>query len=63
LKAITTNEEYVRLRIYEGDLPADEAMAELLRLERAQHTAERWRHDQTIAELAKARRELRLSEN
>lgn len=33
---ITTNEEHVRMRIFDGDLPIDAAAAELLRIERAQ---------------------------
>lgn len=33
---ITSNEEYVRMRIYDGDLRIDDAAAELLRIERAQ---------------------------
>ncbi len=37
VETVTSNEDYVRLRIFEGDLPASEAVAELLRLERAQH--------------------------
>jgi hypothetical protein len=38
---ITSNEDSVRLRILDGDLPADEATAELLRIERAQHEVTR----------------------
>jgi hypothetical protein len=41
--AITSNEDSVRLRIFDGDLPADEATAELLRIERAQHDVTRRR--------------------
>jgi hypothetical protein len=40
---VTSNEEFVRLRIYDGELPADAGMRELLRLERAQHEATRRR--------------------
>jgi hypothetical protein len=36
MKTITNNEDYVRLRIYEGGLQVSEAAAELLRLERCQ---------------------------
>ena len=42
VETVTTNEEHVRMRVFDGDLPADEATAELLRLERAQHAAT-WR--------------------
>jgi hypothetical protein len=38
---ITSNEEYVRLRIFEGDLQISQAGEELLRTERAQHDATR----------------------
>lgn len=41
MKTIASNEEYVRLRIYEGDLEADQATKELLRLEKCQHEAAR----------------------
>lgn len=40
---ITTNEELVRLRIYDGDLQIPEAAGELLRLEREQNAALRRR--------------------
>ena len=36
---ITSNEQYVRLRIYEGDLQISEAAQELIRLERCQREA------------------------
>lgn len=38
---ITSNEDHVRLRIFDGDLPIDQAGAELLRIEREQHAATR----------------------
>jgi hypothetical protein len=47
---ITSNEDSVRLRIFDGDLPADEAMAELLRIERIQHEVTR-RHMHGLREL------------
>jgi hypothetical protein len=50
---VASNEEHVRLRIFEGDLPADEATAELLRLEREQHA-------ETRRKLAKAQKRLKL---
>ena len=37
VETIVSNEEHVRLRIYDGELPADEAVKELLRIEVAQH--------------------------
>jgi hypothetical protein len=40
---ITSNEDSVRLRIFDGDLPADQATAELLRIELAQHEVTRRR--------------------
>lgn len=40
LDTITSNEEHVRMRIFDGDLQISEAAAELLRIERAQHRRE-----------------------
>lgn len=37
VETVSSNEEFVRMRIFDGDLPADAATAELLRLERLQH--------------------------
>jgi hypothetical protein len=51
MRTITNNEDYVRLRIYEGDLKIDEASAEMLRLERCQRQAERLRFEQIIERL------------
>jgi hypothetical protein len=53
---VTSNEDSVRLRIFDGDLPADEAMAELLRIERAQHevTRRRLREAHAVIESADA---------
>jgi hypothetical protein len=53
MKTITNNEDYVRLRIYEGDLQVSEAAAELLRLARAQHAAECRRLNEHITGLIK----------
>lgn len=39
LDTITSNEQHVRLKIYDGDLKIDDALAELLRIERAQNDA------------------------
>lgn len=49
---VTSNEGHVRLRIYDGDLKIDDAAAELLRIERAQHEAECKRHSETRELLA-----------
>jgi hypothetical protein len=43
IDTIASNEDSVRMRIFDGDLPADEATAELLRIERAQHEVTRRR--------------------
>ncbi len=50
---VTSNEEYVRLRIFDGELPISEAGAELLRIERAQHEATRARLRELEARLAR----------
>jgi hypothetical protein len=55
VETVTSNEEYVRLRIFDGDLQIGEAGAELLRLERAQHEATR---QQLLAAQARLRGEL-----
>jgi hypothetical protein len=56
---VTDNDTFVRLRIFDGDLPIDDAAAALIRLEREQHTAERQRHSATFESLCAVRRELR----
>ena len=38
---ITNNEDSVRMRIFAGEFPADEATAELLRIAHAQHETTR----------------------
>lgn len=53
MKTIASNEEYVRLRIYEGDLKVDDAAAELLRMERAQHAETRRRLEELQEKHAK----------
>ena len=50
---ITSNEEAVRLRIFDGDLPLDAAGAELLRIERAQHEVTRATVRDLVAELVR----------
>lgn len=52
VQTITSNEEYVRMRIFDGDLPVSEAAAELLRIERAHHDATRFQLSEAIAALA-----------
>lgn len=44
IDTITNNEDQVRFQIFSGDLQLSAAGAELLRVERAQHEAERQRH-------------------
>lgn len=52
---ITSNEQHVRMQIFDGDLKIDDAAAELLRLERAQHDATRARVRELEAELSRMR--------
>lgn len=40
MNIITNNEDYVRLRIYEKELPLDEAREELLRIEKEQRKSD-----------------------
>lgn len=40
IKNITNNEDYVRMRIYDGDLQVSEAARELINLERSQRDSE-----------------------
>lgn len=39
--SIVSNEEHVRLRIFDGEFTPDEALSELLRIEKAQHESTR----------------------
>jgi len=55
---ITSNGNYVRLRIFDGDLQISEAGAELLRIEKAQHEATRRELVRKCETLAAVRREL-----
>lgn len=43
VETITSNEQHVRMRIFDGDLPANEAYQALLELEHSQRKAE-WDH-------------------
>jgi hypothetical protein len=56
--SITSNEQHVRLEIFEGRLPLDDAGQELIRLAQAQLAAEVARHDRTHDELLMALKEL-----
>lgn len=58
VETVTSNEESVRLRIFDGDLAIDQAGAELLRIEKAQHAAECQRHAETRLALATANAKL-----
>jgi len=55
---IASNEDDVRFRIFAGELPIDQAGHELLRMERAQHAAERERHRATHARYSNQLRQL-----
>lgn len=57
VNTITSNEQHVRLEIFEGRLPLDEAGKELIRIARAQLASEEIRHNYTRIELVAARRE------
>lgn len=48
MTTVTNNEDYVRMRIFDGDLQVSEAAEELIRIERAQHVATRRRLDEEI---------------
>ena len=48
---VTTNEQSVRLRIFEGELPAEEGVAELLRIEKEQHAVTRNRLNDALSRL------------
>ena len=54
VSSITSNEQHVRLEIFAGRLPIDEAAAELLRIEKAQRESDNrlWqeRYDRLLAQ-------------
>lgn len=60
---VTNNEDYVRLRIFEGEIPLSEAGHELVRLATEQLRHERLRHDETRALLVKVLREASIRPN
>ncbi len=62
IDTITSNEDHVRMRIFDGDLPISDAAFELIRIERAQHDAERLRHSDTIKRLCCAEAKIRQLE-
>jgi len=41
VNSITSNEEYVRMRIFDGEFTPDNALEELLRIEKEQHSVTR----------------------
>ena len=41
VNSITSNEGYVRMRIFDGEFPPDNALEELLRIEKEQHSVTR----------------------
>lgn len=51
VETVTSNEGLVRLRIYDGEIPLDQAAEELLRLYREQVRHEALRHDETRKEM------------
>lgn len=55
---ITTNEDYVRMRVYDGELPASKATQKLLRMERSQRGAERKHYQRVIDSLLEINRAL-----
>lgn len=52
IETITSNEDQVRFEIFSGALPISEAAAELLRVEKCQHEAERRRHRDSVERLS-----------
>lgn len=48
---VTTNEQHVRLKIFEGELPVADGVMELLRIEKAQHDATQRRLNDALASL------------
>lgn len=48
---IVGNEEYVLLRIYDGELPVDDYWKELLELEKAQHKSTVFWYEEKLKEL------------
>lgn len=61
MRTITNNEDDVRLRVYEGELLADDGVKEMLRLEQMQRKSERLRYEQMIARLHAENAQLRLA--
>ncbi len=59
---ITSNEQHVRMMIFDGNLNIDDAAAELLRIERAQHDATRARVRELENKLSEIKAVLRPTE-
>lgn len=58
VETIISNEQHVRMRIFDGDFQVADASAELLRIVQAQLASECARHQQTKLALCKALAEL-----
>jgi len=53
IKTVTSNDQHVRLRIFEGDLELSDAAKDLVRLLEGQLAAERRHHQRTLDLLKK----------
>jgi hypothetical protein len=51
VETVTSNEELVRMRIFDGDLPPNDAYKALWELERSQHEALWARHREHVARM------------
>ncbi len=58
-KTLTSNEDQVRFKIYEGELPDTEGYKELLRIEREQRKSDRRLAEVRYETLSKELRELK----
>lgn len=63
VETITSNEQHVRMRIFDGDLPANEAYQALWQLEREQRAAEWQRHLAYVDRMEMIIRELQAEIN
>lgn len=52
-KTITSNDEYIRMRIYEGEFTPNEAYQELLRIEKEQRKSDAFFNQERINNLLK----------
>lgn len=55
---ITSNEQHVRSRIYDGSLDISDAAEELLHIEKAQHSSTRYKLKLAYEEIIRLNREL-----